>query len=269
MYKAILASVIALGILIPTATVNAKPTDTEQTTPKKKKHTKKRVKKQPAVQVEDKFNAFLKECGLFGCSSGTYGTFVAPMNSEMSSGQYFAQEYEREQNKKKQLAKASKIPVTVPVKEEKPCGFFERCNKTLTVYEEAKRWEGKTATGNKQELKALLAQGNNNVPVDPNKIPWCAAFANAILNREGYSTTGSLAARSFLTLVHKTKDPEVGDIVITKRGRSNATGHVGFFEGFEEIDGVKYVKVFGGNTQKSVSTGWFPVTAVLGYRKIA
>lgn len=261
MRKIILAALLAVPFIF-TGVAYAAPKDkttTEQTAKKKHKHHK-QVKK--ATMVDDKLNAFLKECGIFGCSSTTYSSFKAPID-DMSAGEYWAREYQRNEYQKKMAAKAA------PKKEEKPCGVFDNCHKNLTVYEEAKRWEGKTANGNRQELKALLAQGNNNVPVDPNKIPWCAAFANAILNREGYSTTGSLTARSFLTLVHKTKDPEVGDIVITKRGRSNATGHVGFFEGFEEVDGVKYVKVFGGNTQKAVSTGWFPVTAVLGYRKVA
>ena len=186
----------------------------------------------------------------------------------MSAGEYFAQEYRRDQNRKTQIAKTP--DPKQPAKKEKECtGFFTVCDRGSGPYMEAKRWEGKTAMGNRQELKVLLAEGNHNVPVDPARIPWCAAFANAILNRQGYETTGSLTARSFLTLNHKTKDPEIGDIVITKRGRSNATGHVGFFEGFEEVGGVKYVKIFGGNTQKAVSTGWFPVTAVLGYRKVA
>jgi uncharacterized protein (TIGR02594 family) len=264
MYKVILASIVALVVLLPATTVNAKPTDTEQTEPVKKKPVKKKQK--PAQKVEDNKNAFLKDCGLFGCMTGTYTKFSAPI-SDMSAGEYWAQEYEREELRKK-MANKQPPKKEVAQKVEKVCGFFENCNKSLTVYEEAKRWEGKTAYGNRQELKAFLSQGNNNVPVDPARIPWCAAFANAILNREGYSTTGSLAARSFLALNHKTKDPQVGDIVITKRGRSNATGHVGFFEGFEEVDGVRYVKVFGGNTDRSVSTGWFPVTAVLGYRKV-
>lgn len=261
MRKIILAALLAVPFIF-TGVAYAAPKDkatAEQTVKKKNKHHK-RTKK--AAVVDDKLNAFLRDCGIFGCGSTTYSSFSAPID-DMSAGEYWAREYQRNEYRKKVAAKAP------AKKEEKPCGFFERCNKSLTVYEEAKRWEGKTATGNRQELKALLAEGNNNRPIDPNRIPWCAAFANAILNREGYSTTGSLAARSFLALVHKTKDPEVGDIVITKRGRNNATGHVGFFEGYEEVDGVKYVKVFGGNTSKSVSTGWFPVTAVLGYRKVA
>ena len=265
MRKIILAALLAVPFIF-TGVAYAAPNDKPaiHKTIKKKHIKRKQVKK--TVTVETKFNAFLKECGLFGCMSNTYTSFSAPID-DSNAGSYWAREYEREQIRKKQIAKIlAKQP---SAKEEKHCGLFERCNKNLTVYEEAKRWEGKTATGNRQELKALLSEGNNNKPIDPNRIPWCAAFANAILNREGYSTTGSLAARSFLTLTHKTKDPEIGDIVVTKRGRSNSTGHVGFFEGFEEVDGVKYVKVFGGNTQKSVSTGWFPVTAVLGYRKVA
>jgi len=262
MRKIILAALLAVPFIF-TGVAYAAPKDKETTQQTVKKKQTKPAKK--AVKVEDKLNAFLRDCGIFGCGSTTYSSFSAPID-DMSAGEYWAREYQRDEYRKKI---AAKTPRPAPKKEEKTCGIFDSCNKSLTVYEQAKRWEGKTATGNRQELKALLAEGNHNVPIDPNRIPWCAAFANAILNREGYSTTGSLTARSFLTLVHKTKDPEVGDIVITKRGRSSATGHVGFFEGFEEVDGVKYVKVFGGNTAKAVTTGWFPVTAVLGYRKIA
>jgi uncharacterized protein (TIGR02594 family) len=269
MRKIILAALLAVPFIF-TSVAYAEPVNkqtTEQTVKKPVK--KKKVKKQKeAVKVEDKLNAFLRDCGLFGCASPTYTSFAAPISDE-NAGAYWAREYEREQIRKKQIAKAPPAPKQ-PAKKEKECtGFFTVCDRDSGPYIEAKRWEGKTATGNRQELKALLAQGNNNIPVDPARIPWCAAFANAILNRQGYETTGSLTARSFLTLNHKTKDPEIGDIVITKRGHSNATGHVGFFEGFEEVDGVKYVKVFGGNTQKAVSTGWFPVNAVLGYRKVA
>ena len=112
-----------------------------------------------------------------------------------------------------------------------------------------------------------MAAGNNNQPVDPVRIPWCAGFVNAILARSGYETTGSLMARSFLTYGVVTKDPEVGDIVVTKRGNSQVAGHVGFFEGYEWYEGVKYIKVYGGNTAKSVQVGYFPANQVLGYRR--
>jgi uncharacterized protein (TIGR02594 family) len=139
-----------------------------------------------------------------------------------------------------------------------------------TTYAEAKKWEGKNSR-DKNDRKELTMLFNESTipPIDPGKLPWCAAFANAILNKLGHEGTNSLMARSFLHYGAPTKNPQVGDIVVTKRGRGNVAGHVGFFEGYEVVDGITYVKIFGGNTDKMVSTGWFPVTAVLGFRKIA
>ena len=166
--------------------------------------------------------------------------------------------------KNTKVAKQSKTKQTVVAAAPAPsCWICEP--KTLA---EAKKWEGKDARKNKQELKALFAE-NSVPPIDPTRVPWCAAFANAILNRVGYETTNSLQARSFLAWGKAvTGDPHIGDVVVMRRGRNRYAGHVGFFEGYEVVDGITYVKIFGGNTDKMVSTGWFPVTAVLGFRKI-
>jgi uncharacterized protein (TIGR02594 family) len=149
---------------------------------------------------------------------------------------------------------------TVAVKESPSCWIC-----TNKVVEEAKKWEGKDARRNKQELKSLFAE-NSVPPIDPTRVPWCAAFANAILNRIGYETTNSLQARSFLAWGQKTWNPSDGDIVVLARGRSKSTGHVGFFQGYETWNGTKYVKVLGGNTDHGVQIGYFPVNRVLGYR---
>ena len=121
MYKVILASVVAIGVLFPTTSASAKPTDTEQTEQVKKKPVKKKrlkkVKKNPAVTVEDKFNAFLKDCGIFGCGSTVYTSFAAPMSDE-NAGSYWAREYERNEIRKKQIAKA---PVKQPEKKLTKC----------------------------------------------------------------------------------------------------------------------------------------------------
>jgi hypothetical protein len=37
--------------------------------------------------------------------------------------------------------------------------------------------------------------------------------------------------------------------------------------GYEWYEGVQYVKVFGGNTDHAVQTGYYPSGKVLGYRK--
>lgn len=189
--------------------------------------------------------------------------------NEETSSQFWAREKERQQQvasslslDKKQNNKKTALQVS------KQCSWFTCKEETSkSVYAEAKKWEGKSAKTNRGELKNLMAAGNNNTPVDPVRIPWCAGFVNAILARSGYETSGSLMARSFLNYGVITKEPEIGDIVVTKRGRNRLAGHVGFFEGYEYFEGVKYIKVYGGNTAKSVQVGYFPVNKILGYRK--
>jgi uncharacterized protein (TIGR02594 family) len=127
---------------------------------------------------------------------------------------------------------------------------------------------GKDARNDRTELKKLMADGNSGQPVDPVLTPWCAGFMNAVLTRTGWGSTQSLAARSFLNYGAKTKDPDEGDIVVLRRGRDGWSGHVGFFMGYEYYDGTKYVKVLGGNTEKKVDVGYFPVNRVLGYRRL-
>jgi uncharacterized protein (TIGR02594 family) len=234
----------------------------------------KKPKKQPQqhAKVAPEHNPFINKCDF--CFGGN--------SSDQSSGQYWAEEKKRmqvafeQQNApskpvKKQTNVARKEPVQPkrqPIREVKCflifCREEEHYPNVERIAEEAKKWEGKHQKQNRQELKQLFAQ--TNVQADPIAIPWCAAFANAILARAGYETTGSLQARSFLHWGMKTKEPKQGDVVVLARGRDSWSGHVGFFEGFEEINGIKYVKVLGGNTEKAVQVGYYPVSKVLGYR---
>jgi uncharacterized protein (TIGR02594 family) len=130
----------------------------------------------------------------------------------------------------------------------------------------AREWEGYNERKNRQDLIKLLSDGN--MKVDPTRIPWCAAFANAILNKAGYEGTGSLMARSFLGYGIPTTYPREGDIAVFSRGKSNQAGHVGFYVGEEIVDGVKYIKVLGGNQNKEVSVAYYPANKLLGYRKL-
>jgi len=136
------------------------------------------------------------------------------------------------------------------------------------IINEASRMEGKNARKDREQIKSYLKSASNkNEPVDPARIPWCAAFANAVLRRVGYEGTESLMARSFLHYGVKTKDPVEGDIVVLRRGRSSVTGHVGFFNGYEWYGSELYVKVLGGNQNKEVNVAYFPANLVLGYRR--
>jgi uncharacterized protein (TIGR02594 family) len=150
----------------------------------------------------------------------------------------------------------------------KGCSWFSCSEQADSVLASAQHWIGTEAKRDKAALKKLFASEWND-PIDPQRVAWCAAFANAILRRENKETTHSLLAKSFLHWGKVTHDPKQGDIVVLARGRSSATGHVGFFMGYEWYDGVKYVKVLGGNTDHAVQVGYFPVSKVVGYRTYA
>lgn len=131
----------------------------------------------------------------------------------------------------------------------------------------AREWEGLNTRKDRTDLTKLLSDGND-MRVDPVRIPWCAAFANAVLSKAGYHGTGSLLARSFLGYGIATKYPREGDIAVFSRGRNKTAGHVGFYVGEETLDGVKYIKVLGGNQNKEVSVAYYPADKLLGYRKL-
>jgi hypothetical protein len=256
MYKILLAIIISLGVCSIPTIVDAKPAVHHV-----KKH--KRIKKTKAAIVAPKNNPFLR-CE--GCKTAEpIVTASYSPSSEQSAAEFFRQD-------KELMMKQNLISKPIELSREqkrqqvaRSCSWFSCDNKVVM---EAKQWEGKTAKNNRKELRNLFADGKMP-PIDPMRTPWCAAFANAILSRSGYETTNSLMARSFLNWGSKTKDPKEGDIVVLKRGRGNTFGHVGFFQGYEIVDGITYVKVLGGNTDHAVQVGYYSVDKVLGYRTVA
>ncbi|VXC63581.1 TIGR02594 family protein [Sphingomonas sp. AX6] len=127
----------------------------------------------------------------------------------------------------------------------------------------AQRYNGlseNTASG-RSSLRTLFSEANQNI--DPKMVAWCAAFVNAVLATNGLPGTNSLAARSFLDYGTATNKPQMGDIVVLKRGSNQAQGHVGFYAG--EQNGK--VMVTGGNQGDAVSTAGFNRRDVLGFRR--
>jgi uncharacterized protein (TIGR02594 family) len=251
MYKAILTAAVALAIYVaPTTSAAARPTSTtaEQTQVKKKpvkKKAKKKVNRQTVAAVQPA------------------PAPVVQYDENTAHGYWLA---ERARNEA--LASITPKQLTTDDKRRliaKNCNMFN-CGQASKVVAEAKKWEGKHARSNRAELANLMRDGNNQQPVDPVRIPWCAGFVNAILARTGHETTESLQARSFLSWGAKTKDPKEGDIVVLTRGKSKYAGHVGFFQGYEWYGSELYVKVLGGNQNKAVNVAYFPARKVLGYR---
>lgn len=135
------------------------------------------------------------------------------------------------------------------------------------IISNGQKYVGLQARKDRKEITQLIS-APFNYPIDPVRIPWCAAFVNAMLQREGYYYNDRLDARSFLEYGVATKDPQPGDIVVLARGRSRSAGHVGFYVQTVEVDGVKYIEVFGGNQGHQVAVAYYPASRVLGFRKV-
>jgi uncharacterized protein (TIGR02594 family) len=108
------------------------------------------------------------------------------------------------------------------------------------------------------------------------EVPWCSAFANYICWLLRLPRSKSLAARSWLqigsAIALESASPGF-DVVILKRGDGvqpgpeviDAPGHVGFFAGLE---GGR-VNLLAGNQSNQVNVTSFPVSQVLGVRRLS
>jgi uncharacterized protein (TIGR02594 family) len=98
-------------------------------------------------------------------------------------------------------------------------------------------------------LIAAFFKGTS-LSADRDVIPWCAAFANFCIDRNGKAGTQSASSQSFLRSAFKpTMEPKEGDLAIftcfsPSTGKSLQLGHVAFFR--EKIDD-NHIRVVGGN----------------------
>jgi uncharacterized protein (TIGR02594 family) len=89
---------------------------------------------------------------------------------------------------------------------------------------------------------------------------WCATFMNFVLERSGYSGTGSDAARSFASYGQRIPGPQVGAIAVMTRGKNG--GHVGIVSGF---DASGNPIIISGNHNKRVGEGVYPRGRIYAY----
>lgn len=116
----------------------------------------------------------------------------------------------------------------------------------------------------RKQLKELVG-------VDPVRTEWCAAFVNAVLEKDGIPNLNDqteyppLMARSFLYWGEKVLKSEVkrGDVVVFPRGNQGWQGHVGFF--VEEQNG--YWVILGGNQDQSVNYQLFDPRRAIAIRR--
>lgn len=103
-------------------------------------------------------------------------------------------------------------------------------------------------------------------PDQPDEVPWCSSFMNALCWMQRLPRSKSAAARSWLSIGVPVplEQAQLGDVVILSRG-APPSGHVGLFAGRE---GPK-VHLLGGNQGNAVSVAPFDVSTVLGVRRVA
>lgn len=98
-------------------------------------------------------------------------------------------------------------------------------------------------------------------------IAWCSLTANWVALKAGYERSKSLAARSWLTVGEATDAPETGDIVVLWRDDPKGSfGHVGLYINGH---GSPAINIGAGNQGDMINIESFPVTRVLGYRRLA
>jgi uncharacterized protein (TIGR02594 family) len=112
------------------------------------------------------------------------------------------------------------------------------------------------------------------VGVDPVRTEWCAAFVNAILEKDnipGSDTVSEypLTARSFLEWGNRIDKTEIkrGDIVVFPRGNQGWQGHVGFYVETQVHNGIEYWVILGGNQQNQVRYDLYSPRKALGIRR--
>lgn len=146
--------------------------------------------------------------------------------------------------------------------------FMMRNNNTSVDIYYAAKHIGLHEVRNRKQIKKLLG-------VDPVRIEWCAAFVNAMLASQDMSGSDSvsdypLMARSFLYWGESVDHDhaQVGDIMVFSRGRNNWQGHVGFYIGTVNRNGLIYYKILGGNQNNSINITEYPANRLLGIRRI-
>ena len=131
--------------------------------------------------------------------------------------------------------------------------WFDSDQSSSDIIALAHDYEGLSEHRDRSKLKAAMG-------VDPASTPWCAAFINALLEKQGRRGSGELTAASFLRWGKKTITPKPGDIVVMNH-------HVTIFLGFSD-DG-KYVTTIGGNQNHMVQISEYSTKRVLSFRTYA
>lgn len=125
---------------------------------------------------------------------------------------------------------------------------------------------GQTEIAGKEHNKEILnfAKEAGFPTVVDDETAWCSIFMNWVAFKAGCERSKRMDARSWLKIGTPVTLPDVGDVVVLKRGNSEWEGHVGLF--INQVGDMIYV--LGGNQSNSVRISPYSVSDLLGYRRI-
>ena len=148
----------------------------------------------------------------------------------------------------------------------------------MTIYDLAQPFIGlKEFAGERDNPYIRWAHSLCTIGEQPDEVPWCSSFLNSLAWLLRLPRSRSALARSWLKVgkpvLGPTDTPQLGDVVILKRGRGEqpgpenmtAPGHVGLFAGF---DG-DHVLSLGGNQNDEVNISPYDKAKILGIRRLA
>ena len=143
------------------------------------------------------------------------------------------------------------------------------------AFDIAQRFVGIEEVGGNVDNPQILAmlKLDNKWP-EHDEVPWCSGFVNYINWLCRLPRSKSLMARSWLTVGQgiSLDKAKVGDIVVIKRGKGDqpgpeittAPGHVGFYAGRSD----SLIEILGGNQSDTVKVSRYPVSKLLGVRRV-
>ena len=113
------------------------------------------------------------------------------------------------------------------------------------------------------------------VGVDPVRTEWCAAFVNAVLEKDNIPNLNNqtkyppLMARSFLYWGERIERADIqrGDVVVFPRGNKGWQGHVGFYVETQVHEEKEYWVILGGNQQNQVRYDLYRPGKAIGIRR--
>lgn len=121
----------------------------------------------------------------------------------------------------------------------------------------------KEIAGDEHNPRIVEYHKTTTLAASSDEVPWCSSFVNWVMKQVGIKGTRSAAARSWLTWGRPLSEPVYGCIVVMRRGKAPAAGHVGFY--LEPV-GTDYIRVLGGNQSNQVNAATFRRSTVLAYR---